>query len=376
MNLTTSLRISVLALGVSLVAVSIPAQGFTMPAGYGTRTNDPSGVLIPTATGRVQLAYGSHQGSNKVALVKRLSFRREALLGRTNFARSWKNVTLSVGDSDFAQLTDVFSANLLKPKMVFSGSVSWPATTGKPKSNPAPWGKFAGSKFDVSFPFTSSFLHLGTSGFVADFKFASGTMTNGGRWRDYFVAGASNTNSTVVNRIAYSGSRQCKATGRTGPSFLTAWMYSYNIPGRKKQFRYSFWGEQYPNNATFIAAVTAFGSTTGRPFLTSCQSLYLDFSKPVILLPGKASPVGFYWSPYSNAAFNASFVGAKIWSQAAFDDGGAVQLTRGAATTVAAPPKGTPEYGIRLHSRFLNGDQPGGWGNLSDRLVPIIFLHQ
>ena len=356
---------------------SSTAQGFTMPAGYETKTGDPAAVLIPHPTGHLQLCYGSHQGSIKVALVKRLSFRRESAVGLMNFARKWTKVTLRVGNCDFTKLSDIFTHNLMSPTTVFTTAVSWPATSGKPKTSPPPWGKFASTtSFDVSFPFSSSFVHLGKMGFAADFQFAGGVISGSTVWRDYYVAGVRRTNTVMLNTFANYGNRACRATGRTAASFLSIWMWSNNIPGAgKKRFRPSFWGKGFPNNAKFIGALGVAGSTVATPFLTSCQGLHVSFSKPVIIVTGRADGTGFYWGPYFDAPYDSTIIGLKVWTQAAFDDASRLQLTMGSALTITAAPTGTPEYGARLYSAQLGGYMPGAWGDLCDIGVPIIYLH-
>ena len=359
------------------LASILPAQGLVLPTGHEKTTTDPGISLTPSPTTHMQYCYGSLQGSSKLAVVKRLSFRREATLVMGNQARTWSNVALRVSDCDFAAMSDIYADNLISPTLVFSASVAWPATVGKPSSNPPPWGMFASTTgFDVSFPFASTFVHVGKYGFAADFQFSGGTMANGGSWQTYTVAGVTDTNSAIVHDYANYGSSTCRATGRSAPSFLTAWMFSYNVPGPSRQFRYSFWGEGYPNNTAFVGALGLAGSTTGIPFLTSCQKLHLNLAQPVQLLPGKSDSVGFYWTKYATAPYVPSLVGTKVWTQAAFDDQSVLQLTQGGTTTIDPAPGGTPEYGCRIYSTQIGGYTPGGWGDLSDNLVPLIYLHQ
>ncbi|MHC5072813.1 MAG: hypothetical protein ACYTGO_20255, partial [Planctomycetota bacterium] len=292
----------------------------------------------------------------------------------TNYARSWTNVTVTLADMDYTKVSDTYTTNMIStPTQVFSAKVSWPGHTGAPTTKPAPWGNFAAPN-DVYIPFRSRFLHSGKWGTCVDFRFRGGTLGNSGSWtslQSYYHDGIANNNQSTGGSTSLTSSVSGCQNG-----YFVVWLFSDKLAGGKAQHRgqpYTFSGLANTQHIGVIGIDN--GSTTGTPFPGSCHALYLDLTKPYVLMPYKTDATGAFVSQFLTVPFLSAAVGKTVWSQAGYDSKGLLELTRAGSAPIAALPTTTPvkyqkwiyRYGSTAHTAQY------GYGP-TDTYVPILYL--
>ena len=312
---------------------------------------------------------------------------RQSISNPANVGRTFANIQIRLSDNDFRTITDRWAGNMKNPVLVFNASMSFPSTTSAPSTSPAPWGKFVTAD-DMVFPFgsggsQSTFIHLGQDGTTVDFQMSGGTLANSGVWgrafKGYNVDGYL-PNPPLGNvwkeaAQARTGNTTCKATGATRYSSFQSWLFSDNTLGGGWQHRWEWYGYGMIPTTPHIGVVSVFGQTPGLQFLSSCQLLDLDVSKPFELWPYMSDSNGNYVGPFINVPWTPNSVGAKVYTQAAFDDAGSLQLTAGYNATLPAPPPTVYSYMARLW-RYEDPATPTQYGyGPYDWGIPIIGFY-
>ncbi len=353
-------KATLIALSLALASPMVAQAGpptLTMPKGFTTTDGAYfSNHIGAYSEGRVQFIYGDWQGSSNVQIFKGIQLRQSSSQP-TNTARSWSDVRIRLANNDFRTITDRWAGNMASPTLVFSASVNFPAST-TPSATPAPWGKFAKTD-DMVFPFGSggsqaSFVHFGQLGTTVDFQMHGGVLANNAAWntsfKSYYVDGylANPPLGNVWKEAtqALTGNTTCRATGKNRNSTFQSWLFSDNALGGK-QHRWEWYGYGMIPNHAHIGVVSVFGQS-GVKFQSSCQLLDIDVSKPFELWPYTSDSDGNYVGPFLNFPWSSNAVGAKVYTQAAFDDNGVLQLTAGYNATIPATPPKIYAYMARL----------------------------
>lgn len=359
-----------------LLCTSLSAQTFTSISGYETtQGNGYCNVLGIYRDGRQQFCFADHVGGTAKVLGS-ISMRRSTR-SNTNEARSWANMEIRIGTADFTKMTDDWNAMLNAPTTVFSAKAAFAGTTGAPSQTPAPWGNFAAPN-DMTFPFSAKYVYTATDALTVDFRFTGGTLNNGASWGAtsgvaYYVDGylTAGPNSWVERVGTVRGSTSCLATGATNASYLNTWMMSEYIPGGNAQHRWQWYGYNYPASSTVVVAASVNGNAAGAPFLASCQNVFLDLSKPIVLAAFMSNANGEVFSPFLQTPFLQAAVGVPLWTQGAFDDGSpaTLQLSRPGETPIPSLPGTKPTH---FSSRLYHPDKsrPLGYGPYDHR-TPI-----
>jgi len=363
---------------VVLVLASSAYAQTTFPVGYDTTDGGHYSYYLGSfQDGHFQNICGGLQGSNKVQTWKQLALRRSNTASNANTGRSWTNVTLTLSDCDYRKLTDTYSLNQLgNIKQVFSNAVTWPDTAaGAPPNKPATWGFFA-AKDDIVFPFTAPYVHTGKWGTTFDWMFRGGTLKNQLAWntsttiylRAYYTDGlaANNQSANVASGLTPT------VTGCRNTYFVN-WLFSDHRAGGGAQFRSQpYTVGSLPNAAHVGVMGIENGSFIGVNLGGSCHQLYMNMTKPFVLLTYTTDTAGDFFSNFLIAPFVKSAVGLSVWSQAAYTDNGNFQLTRAGKAPIAALPTATPvKYAQHLYHYSLT--RPLGFGPVEVR-IPIIYV--
>lgn len=369
----TTLASLVLAL-----ATSAAHAQTTFPLGFDTVDGGHySYYLGGFQDGHYQQICGGLQGSTKVQTWKSLALRRTQTVV-ANTGRSWSSVTLSISDCDYTKLSDTWTRNQIgTPQVVFNKAVTWPDTPASaPPSNPATWGLFA-AKDDLLFPFSQPYVHLGKWGTTFDWIFKGGTLKNQLAWntsttiylRAYYTDGIANNNQSANVADGYTPT----VTGCRN-SYFTNWLFSDHVVGGGAQHRTQPYltGGGLPSAPHFGIMGIENGSFVGVNFAGSCHQLFLDPSKPFVVVPFTTDTAGDWFSNFLTAKFVKSAVGLSVWSQAAYTEGGLFQLTRAAKAPIAALPTGTP-IKFAQHLYHYDPTRALGFGPVEVR-VPILYL--
>lgn len=267
----------------------------------------------------------------------------------TAAGRSWSAVSLTVSHSALAFAKVAFGANQTSgTTQVFSGSVTWPAQTGRPVTQPA---LFGGLAQNFRFPFSSSWTYNGNDDLALDFDFNGGTLSSGASWGDTqflpyqldsFFDGPYTTG--LRDEFGAQGFGQgCIDPRQSNGARAILHVYTYNqsygatsLQGRH-QVTLNTWNTA--PGAPVFAALGLSGSEAGLAFGgVTCNKLHVT---PLLILPGIAdSLIGRMEittpaQPYTQAA-----VGLPVWAQAGFSDSatGALMLTTASRTMVPNRP--------------------------------------
>ena len=331
---------------------------------------------------RVQQVDGTHVGARGHTITK-IAFRldnRHYYENSSAMGRTWSNIRLDVSETDFGRLSNTFSQNVIgKQTRVFDSKWTWQSQSGAPLLRPAVWGGAGGM---LTFPFRTPWVYSGSKAMLMDYRFSGGVLANGGRWatRYFILDGVPTRGYAVASTVLLSPTlNRCADTGLGIPeatAFMTA---SASVLGNiatetlhnKLQFRHlSMWTAP---RALVVHAIGLDGNRTGVDVGARCQRLYVDFSKPVVLLnmwTGAGGEIVRYWS----VPWQPVLADLALYVQAAWVDSrnGAFSLTGASKVTL---PSRLPS---RVPPRFRSIYRPhnlaatiglGPW--LDNRLFPI-----
>lgn len=345
-------KLTVTAL-IFVLGVPALAQGTTTsPAGYLTTAgNSYSYYLGRYASGRYQMGDGELKG--KPLAITRIDFRLDP--GRTygighGMGRTWSRVTLAMSDTDVGEMTNDWGDNILStPTRVFDGKMTWATVSGRPSSTP--WGH-------VSFPFTSAWVYTGKNDMLADYVFTHGRLANSGAWagsasRFYYF-------DNLLNRdfVLGPGSYMPTASNTCNDSAITrtvgAYTYGHATAFHVNHSTYTYrdklrlyWFSYYtaPAKPVVHAFGVGPGNSTGINIGARCHRLYLDTSKPFLLITRTTAESTTAYSganqiiiPWENV-----WQGRRFHVQGAWTDSstGLFSLTRARSFVVPAYPTET-----------------------------------
>lgn len=369
-----------LALLPVLLATPLVAQSteFTSPPGYLTTegdtyqnvgtTNGYSFLLGRYADMRLQQFDAEVQAQGR-SMIKAIGHRidgNRSYSDSTGAGRSYKNVTLHVGECDFKNVGRTWSTNAIgTPALVFSSAVKWPALSGRPANAPAPWDKA------YRFPFSSPYAYGASNALLLDFEFAGGALANGASWsgntsHSYYLDGVylrtSAGSSNSVDLFNGGTSRiYCADSGNTSTNAYSG-MYGYvNMFGPiyattnyRNTARLYFTGFNLAANSPYVMAISTqlMANQVPMPAPFSCYNLAIDLT-PAVFLAGTTNSNGFP-AGQSNVhlgdlktldqMFPVATNPLDIYTQGVFDD------SNGQEIVLTAPIRARPDFGVAMNT--------------------------
>ena len=371
----------ILSSAVALLAAPVFAQQAFPPAYSSVDGGSHSLQQFRYAAGRWQIMYGDLYGTLNVFSWKAMQFRRSSTKPDASVGRSYKNVKLQLSTWDM-NVTDNWAMNLGKtPTTVFSGAFTLPSTTGLP-SKPAKWG-FGAKAGDLQINFQSNYLFLSKEGLTVDITYDGGTLAGSGPWtggNNYVIDGVATANMSRVATGSTFGSSSCPASG-----VFQNWLHADRMPPKKSGnlFRTQIYEYGPPAEANLLhfGVMTTVGLATPQTFLASCNKLFLDLSQGYVVYPYMTDGQGDHFSNFLTAPYIAATVGKELFSQAACNINGKLELTRGRRHVFPAVPTANP-YTATQYLYATNGGKalggsgfPLGWGPISSLLGIVRFLN-
>ncbi len=285
-----------------------PAQGYiTTPKGMLANEGGLYAQLFGAwSNARFHQVDGTHVGSAGHTITKiafRLDHRHHDYFSATG--RSWTNIKLDVSETDFDKLSASFSQNIIgKQTTVFDSKWTWEGQSGAPLLRPAAWGGPGGK---LSFPFHTAWVYSGRKAMLMDYRFRGGALANGVPWSfnsHYFFLDGTPTSGFAVasGELLPSSLKGCTdgywastKYGAVAISSAYATAFGSSAQGLRNKLQFTLMGQFLGWRAAAIHAIGLGGSKTGVHIGVPCQRLYVDLSKPTILLSLRGLIVNRYW---------------------------------------------------------------------------------
>lgn len=348
------------------------AQGsMTTPPGGLTREGADSVTLFGSFAGaRFQQVDGMHKGAS--ASITQIAFRldyrdhdRETAMGR-----SWTSLTLDVSETtNYEAMSYLFAHNITTtPTRVFASQWSWPSATGLPQSKPDRWGGVGG---DLRFPFTKPWSYTGKDEILMDYAFRGGTLANRGQWyihesvpyhldHELFRERKHGTPVTLARSLT-SPCADSASTVSASRANIQAHAFAYGASSSILTLRNKLQVEHHSYStapgAPVVHALGLAGSTTGVEIGARCNPVYVDFNKPVLLIPLHTlnDSLGFSGVMGWAVPWDDGFSDVDIYAQAAWADSrtSAFSLTTAVKLTL---PAGLPLPTVQLNKTAYNSD--------------------
>jgi hypothetical protein len=324
---------------------------------------------------RYQLADAS-MGNGGIA-IKELAFRPDGQIGHnsnTGTGRTWRSVALLMSGCNLPTMTKLYNRNVVgTPTVVFNGSVTWPTVTGRTRTPP--------SAFVVRFPFRSIWRSPRNLDILADFTFSGGTLANGAPWttpvrNNYYLDSYNYGTSAgdVGSNLGKSGplggcadSRAANSNGASTAVFYSTFGPNYRTPSQRNKHRFrSRLLDAGPGALAFQVLGVARPTGTGYPGV-SCQKLWLDLSKPILLSTIRVGTFGSsgnnYWgNPSGYFPRNPAIEGASFCVQSAWEDTGnrSLRLSNARWTQVPRLPKWSTSAAVPHRAVWVVGSAGQG----------------
>ena len=288
------------------------------------------------ANARYQQVDGMHTGS-KASTITQISFRLDNAYhtSYTAMGRTWTRITLDISEtSNYAGMSQTWSQNITStPNRVFDTKWSWPGQTGFPVLKPDVWG---GVKGQLRFPFTKPWGYTGKNEILMDYVFRGGTLANNGFWWGTIGVGyrLDSENLTTTDKPGWAAqlrgaSGACSDSAVpvfSGGAYTTGVSYAFGAASttvtlRNKLGVYHYSYYTAPAGAPVIHAMGLGGSTNGVSIGARCNPLFVDFSKPVVLVHLKTLGIyGYSGLMGWTVPWNQAFASRDIHVQAAWVD--------------------------------------------------------
>lgn len=300
-----------------------------------------------------------------VRAIKSVGVRRSSAGTQSNQSRTWNNVTLALFGTTLQNNSKKFADHYgTAPKQVFSGAVSWPATTGALQSPYA-------FPPETSFPFQGGgvYLDAGTVPLGLEFVFSGGTLASGtwgtkhrpyhldapnpadyGRSKQYFYGGSTcsdtNTNGTcrtepIFENRAKSLDLVIQSHG-TGPNIPVLMVLDFigEHPGyRNTKFRGP--GMAFPGTPCGRVHVAA--SPLMMIFIAMSNNCCFAMDRSLKIPQAQVPPAA---------------IGLEVWGQTIWNDSGGngnLLLSNPGSSVIVGIPKVYP----RRDSLYRNNPAPG-----------------
>jgi len=350
--------------GLFLCASSLPAQSsMTTPPGGLTSEGAHYAYLMGIWSDmHIQQADDMHS-DGKAKSITEVAFRLDnrSHTSSTATGRTWTNISVDMSEpTNYATMTTTFASNLgTSPTRVFDNKWTWPSQNGFPTLKPDSWG---GTQGQLRFPFTKPWVYSAKNSILADYTFRGGTLVNNGTWGGntsayFYLDGESITTSQTSGTITRVPTTPplCNDSAITFTSGAYAYGYGYaygknsstiTLRGKLNLNHYSYYTAP---DAPVLQALGTAGNPNGVNIGAECNSLYVDFSKPVVLMTFKTlAPYGYSGLMGWAIPWNQAFAGLDLWLQAAWSDSTTKRFKLTAATDItlpnSLPPDELPRY--------------------------------
>ena len=314
-----------------LLAAAAAAQTETSPKGYlTTEAGGQHGNLLGYSSYHafaVQID-GTLAGSGGRS-IKRLHLRRDgALPANADYVARTLGIEVRVAHGDWSKVTSANSvqvAGLLKGSWTTAftlKSVSLPALTAAPATQPAPWA--------ITLTLDAPFSFNGTDALALGLRADPSAASQG---KQYPI--------DLVQQTAYAPGATtklgtgCIPTGLSNPMFHSHLLWNYGFDGSWGYAQLTTGGAK-PNVPVFVLL------GTGNPDVAfgGCERLLT--SGEVVLSSGPTNASGYFNLSFAFAQ-KPSFAGVQLYSQSAMLDAGqplGVALSNGVRATYPQPPSG------------------------------------
>ncbi len=353
------------AIGLALCAL-VPAQEIfvTSPAGGLTQEGYSNSFYVGLwAQMRWQQIDGELTG--QTYSIRDVAFRLDGRNHMTANAmgRSWTNVTLKLSEtSKYSVMSATYTQNITKPQTtVYSSKHDFSTQSGVPLFKPDIWG---GLKGKLRFPFTTPWAYTGKDSILVDFTFRGGTLANRGTWTgfqgSFYYLDSETINavvkgSTVVSIPAALPSAPCHdsaitETAASSNAFAWGSAFAWGPSASNANYRNSLSVEHYSKftapAAKVIHAVGLGGYRAGVNIGARCNALYVDLTKPHLLVPVTTDLSGFAGFTPWLVPWTAALASMQIYVQAAWADSRTQHFSLTSAVRVtfpnSLPPPGSP----------------------------------
>lgn len=336
-----------------LCAPGLAQQHVTSPPGFlNIEGNSGANAFGAFRDGHFMTFDGGFRG--KAMTIKGLAFRNDNRLNTpsSTMGRSWTDVQISASECDTAKLSATFTRNpTTTPTLVHSASVSWPTLLGKPLSLPAKW--------DLSFPFNTSWVHSGKADICLDFRFFGGTLLNNGtwsgsRWQNYFLDSVSFPTFGFAESVELGTSGLAGGCNDRGVSHLrgaqvtsTCSHYgsAYPTASFRNNVRLSQVGKDFATSAPVFTVLGLRSVASGWSFPgVYCNKVYIDTTMPMALFPqvsdsSGALPTQDFGSGPNGAPASAGTAGVEFVTQAVWNDSKTKNPMFSSAAKIIVPKK-------------------------------------
>jgi len=322
----------------------------TPPGGLTREGSDYAAFFGAYAGARFQQIDGMHPGRNTTSITQiafRLDYRDHD--ATTAMGRSWTRITLDISETtNYREMSYLLGRNItMTPTRVFASQWSWPAQTGFPRSRPDRWGGVTG---DLRFPFTKPWVYTGKDDILVDYVFRGGTLANQGAWSGSNHVAFYLDNELFKDRKQSKGlplpllSGSCADSGvgsSTARAYANGHAYSYGPSSGeitlRNKLRLQHDSYFTAPNAPVVHALGLGGSHIGVDLGARCYLLYVDFSKPVVLVPLNTSSDGYSGLMGWVVPWDDEFRKQQIYIQAAWADSKTRAFSLSAAMRVTLP---------------------------------------
>jgi len=366
-------------LAAAVMALCVPAlaQGSmtTPPGGLTTEGSQFAYIFGWFANARFQQADGMHV-NDKPAAINQIAFRLDnrAHTTQTATGRSWTRITLDISETtNYSGMGQTWAQNITTtPTRAFDSKWSWPSQTGFPLLKPDVWGGVNGQ---LRFPFTKPWVYTARHEILMDYVFRGGTLANNGTWSGnvgaYFYLDSDPLTTTQKPGQTFrlpAVPNQCADSGVAIPNagaYTYGFAYSHGPNSSVVTLRNKLQLDHYsyltaPDGAPVVHAL-GLGGSNGTNIGARCNPLYVDFSKPVTLVPlqtinnyGYSGQMG--WAiPWDNG-----FANQDVYIQAAWADSRTKAFSLTSAVKVTLPD-GLPPSILPRYKTAYSGDPDGSF---------------
>lgn len=318
----------------SLLVTTATGQ-VSSPAGYlSTEGASRSGAIGNHTRGKVMFLDSGFRGQPLV--IHEIAWRRDEGSGSLS-ARSWTQVEVVYAPCDASITHSEFSRVAVStPTRVFAGPVTWPAISGPPTTQPAPWG---GSHGNLRTPFTQQIVTTGNHDLSFQFSWTGGTSQP-----TVYRTDAASTTGLRFGQEDYYGNRMlngCANGGRGLAGDLIGSCVTHSKDFTNTATRDTVEFAMFTHNTTAsmpVAHVICLGgSATGVPFAgLTCNKLHLDLSLPHDFGFPTAAGNGFA-STAIRVPFRPGLIGLPMWMQAGWEEPSTRRLLLTNAVRVLVP---------------------------------------
>ena len=324
--------------------------------------------------GHFQQADGTHKGSAKTLLeiAFRLDHRPHTSLTATG--RTWSSISLDISEtSNFDKMGRTWANNVTSsPTKAFNAKWTWPSQVGTPLLTPDVWG---GIKGQLRFPFATPWVYTGKDDMLMEYKFNGGVLANNGTWSSrrgaYYYLDSENINTVsktgifVRHPTPLPRCNDSAITFRTGAytyGGATTYGASGSIITLRNTLVFSHYSYFTAPQAPVIQALGFGGSSKGVHVGANCNLLYVDTSKPMVLMTFKTLPPYGYSGQMGWAIpWNSSLANTELWLQSGWADSktNVFSLTAAAQVTM---PNGLPPASLPRYKTLYNWSQAATTG--------------